>query len=203
MGKKKNKKNIKSEQMLSEEYEKNLTPNLGEMGDWFEGHPFEHTWIGVDKRGYIFYASSGGPATIPKVVTDNYELQQELKDYFTNMLDFSTSEVIKVDKDYYLYDDIEEFEISFARKGIFYFDLVWGYHRFPGYPGYEEFSKHPYFLRKMISPLKPIHISNLNYQIQELMSLFVFDVDVNCNYIYVDRKSKTYKYNLFKNISRE
>ncbi len=43
MGKKKNKKNIKSEQMLSEEYEKNLTPNLGEMGDWFEGHPFEHT----------------------------------------------------------------------------------------------------------------------------------------------------------------
>ena len=201
MGKKKNKKNIKLEQILFEDYK-----HLGEMGDEFEGHKFENDWFGVDKKGYIFYASSGGPATIPKIVTDNWQLQLELKDYFANMLDFSTSEIIKD----YIYESSKDafvedytFEISLARKGIFYFYILDDYLLRPGEPEYEEFSKYPYFLKKIIAPAQPIRISNLNYQIHELMSLFVFGVDVNCNYIYIDRKSKTYRYSLFNKISSE
>ncbi len=203
MGKK---KNIKSEQILSEEYEDNLTitKHLGELGYWFEGHKFEDDWFGVDKRGHIFYAYSNGPATIPKVVTDNWQLQLELKDYFLNMLDFSTSEIIKVDKTYLLYDIIDnEIEITLARKGIFCFHILDGYNLLKEDSEYEEFQKYPYFLRKIIAPAQPINITSLNYQIQELMSSFVFGVDVNCNFIYLDRKSKTYKHSLFKKIGSE
>ncbi len=203
MGKKNKKKNIKSEQVIVEDYEKTLREY------WLEGRTFIYDWFGVDKRGYIFYASSGELETIPKIINDNYELQLALKDYFVNMLDFSTSEVIKD----YLYESKDRFEafiedyaleISLARKGIFYFHILEGYVLRPGEPEYEEFKKYPYFLKKIIAPKQPINISSLDYQIQKLMSLFVFDVDVNYNnYVYVDRKSKTYKYNLFKKISRE
>ncbi len=207
MGKKKNKKNKESEKVISirtaeDIFEENFKYFLykkssSEMSKDFENlSGYNVHWWGVDRQGYIFNLWNLGSGAIPKVVVNNLAIQGLADFYFDNILEFSTSENIKVDKSDYFYDDIGESEILLARKGIFSFitnigscDPV----------GRKEFEKYPYWHKKLVAPLVPIKLNYLDDRVQQLMSLFIFDVDVKNNkFIHLGYDSKTYKNNLFK-----
>lgn len=207
MGKKKNKKNKESEKVISirtaeDIFEENFKYFLykkssSEMSKDFENlSGYNVHWWGVDRQGYIFNLWNLGSGAIPKVVVNNLAIQGLADFYFDNILEFSTSENIKVDKSDYFYDDIGESEILLARKGIFSFitnigscDPV----------GRKEFEKYPYWHKKLVAPLVPIKLNYLDDRVQQLMSLFIFDVDVKNNkFIELGYDSKTYKNNLFK-----
>ena len=137
---------------------------------------YEIPWWGVDKNGYIFHCLSAGCAHIPKVIIDMNEANSLAEDYFIDVLDLSTDE-----NDFY-YHLISEYEILLARKGIFCFEAVIDYR---DSSGHKEFTEHPYWYKKIVSPVKPIHIDSLDKRVQILMSYFRFNVDVkNNDYIF-------------------
>lgn len=207
MGKKNKKKNIEPEQVVSyrtkedifEEHFKYLLykKRPAETSKDFENlSGYNFLWWGVDRHGYIFNVFNVGSGAIPKVVVNNIDVQNLADFYFNNFLEFSTSENIKVDKSDYFYDDIGESEILLARKGIFSFITNIG--SFDPV-GRKEFEKYPYWHKKLVAPLVPIKLNYLDDRIQQLMSLFIFDVDVKNNkFIELGYDSKTYKNNLFK-----
>ena len=143
---------------------------------------YEIHWWGVDKNGYIFHCLSAGCPNVPKVIIDKNEANRLAGDYFIDILGFSTKENIKLFPNDYYYDFVSKYEILLAQKGIFYFEAVIDY---CDPRGHKIFVEHPYWYRKLVSPVKPIHIDSLDNRVQILMSYFRFNVDVkNNDYIF-------------------
>ena len=193
MGKNKKKKNKEPEQVISirtveDIFEENFKYFLykkssSEMSKDFEDlSGYNVHWWGVDRQGYIFNLWNLGSGAIPKVVVNNLAIQDLADFYFDNILEFSTKENIKLFPNDYYYDFVSKYEILLAQKGIFYFEAVIDY---CDPRGHKIFVEHPYWYRKLVSPVKPIHIDSLDNRVQILMSYFRFDVDVkNNDYIF-------------------
>ena len=117
------------------------------------------TWFGVDRCDHIFMCASGGCGCVPEFVCVSREETNMLENYFSKLPEATGALVSKG-------IDASEDAMYWAQKGLFSFDV-----------DYDDNYGNSYI--KMTSPIKPLQLSDLPEQIQNMLQNHVIDIDVS------------------------
>lgn len=119
-------------------------------------------WFAIDSKGNIFECTSAGCGNVPEYVCRSREETDLLLEYFTKKAPIiTTAKLLIPAEDNDLTTDI----LNLSSKGIYCFDIT-------DYDNEEQYNK-------ISLPEKPINISDLPTNIQELLSDHIYKGNVS------------------------
>ena len=119
-------------------------------------------WFAVDSKGNIFECTSAGCGNVPEYICKSREETDSLLEYFTEKSPVVTKAKLLIPAED---NDLTANIIDLSSKGIYCFDLT-------DYDCDDQYS--------MVSlPEKPINVSDLPANIQELLSDHIYSGDVS------------------------
>ncbi|MCR5719328.1 MAG: hypothetical protein K6F84_02080 [Lachnospiraceae bacterium] len=120
-------------------------------------------WFGIDTNGMIFACTSAGCANVPEFVCESREINEQICNFFMNMLERTTTEVLEaVNENNVLINDA----IKLSQKGIFCFDAVID----------DEVHANEYV--RISSPSAPLRFEKLPDSIKSVFKGRIINVDI-------------------------